>query len=154
MITRITCKARTMAAVAIASATLGLMAANVAQADSDSADSNHVVTSVKVVFADLDLGTPNDSKLLFMRLQDAAELVCGDGFETVDLAERRDIRNCQQQAIESAVARVDRPLLSTLYDRHFPHEPLEGVSRVSLAPGEVSAPVRVEVINVTAARRG
>ncbi len=148
MIIRIARTARTMAAGAIASAALGLVSVNVAHADSD-----NDVSSVKVVFSDLDLATPKGSMLLFIRLQDAAETVCGDDFQTVSLVERREIRQCQQAAVESAVARVDRPLLTALYDRHYPDEPLPGASRVSLAPGEVSAPVRVEVINV-AARRG
>jgi UrcA family protein len=142
-----------MVAVALASATLGLTGATVAQADSERPNLDETVASVKVAFSDLDLGSKKDSKLLYIRLQDAAETVCGDDLQTVTLTERREIRQCQQEAIESAVARVDRPLLTTLYDRHFPREPLEASSRVSFAPGQVSAPVRVEVITV-AARRG
>ena len=153
MITRIFCNPRTAATIAVAAATLGLMSANIAKADSNSPDSDNEVRSVTVHFSDLDLAKRKDSKLLYIRLKDAAEDVCGDEFETMDLAVRFEIRQCEQQAIESAVARVDRPLLTTLYDRHFPREPLEAGSRVSFAPGQVSAPVRVEVVNVTA-RRG
>jgi UrcA family protein len=152
MITHITRKACTLAAVAAASATVCLMSANVARADSDRPNSDNDVRSVKVHFAGLDLTTRKGSKLLYIRLQDAAEDVCGDAFETVNLAERHDIRQCEQKAIESAVARVDRPLLTVLYDRHFPREPLEGASRVSFAPGEVAPPVRVEFIDVIAGR--
>jgi len=147
MIIRMARKARIVAAAAVASATLGLMGSNVAHADS-----NLESSSVKVGFADLDLNTPKGSKLLYIRLQNAAETVCGNRFETVNLTERHEIWQCQQQAIESAVARVDMPLLTALYDRHFRAEPLDAAARVSFAPGEVSAPVRVEIVNVAAHR--
>ena len=146
MITRIT--RRAVFAAAVASATLGLMSVSVARADDD-----HDVSSVKVNFGDLDLTTRHGSKTLYLRLQNAANDVCGDTVGNLNFPELRQIRRCDQEAIESAVARVDRPLLTALYDRHFPREQLVGGSRVSYAPGEVSAPLRVEVINV-AARRG
>ncbi len=146
MITRTT--RRAVFAAAVASATLGLMSVSVARADGD-----QEVSSVKVNFGDLDVSTMKGSKTLYLRLQNAANDVCGDTVGILSFPELRQIRRCDQEAIESAVARVDRPLLTALYDRHFPHDQLVGGSRVSYAPGEVSAPLRVEVINV-AARRG
>ncbi len=121
---------KTLFAVACAAISVGLLSARPAIADEDS-----VTESVHVTYVDLDLATAQGSKLLFMRLQDAARFVCGDAFETADLSERLEIERCQQAAIENAVVQVDRPLLTTMYDRHYPREAIAD-TRVSVRSGE------------------
>ncbi len=49
----------------------------------------------------------------------------------VDIWQLRDIDQCEQQAIESAVVQINQPLLTALYDRHYPYAPM--VSRVNAA---------------------
>ena len=84
------------------------------------ADGIEVTESVRVHFGDLDLNTPNGAHLLYLRLKNAAKSVCGDEFEAIDLKDRGDIIDCQRDAIQHAVEHVDRPLLTTLYDRRNP----------------------------------
>lgn len=81
-------------------------------------------THITVHFADLNLNTPADAHTLYVRLKGAARTACGDETEVVDLTQFRDIERCEQQAIETAVAQIDRPTLTALYDKHFPREPL------------------------------
>lgn len=90
------------------------------------------VTSVRVRFADLDLNTNSGTHDLYMRLRGAARSACGDETEIVDLTEYRDIIRCEQTSIEKAVAQIDRPLLTALYDKHYPREPLTPETRVQL----------------------
>src|SRR5262245_10728681 len=73
--------------------------------------------SVQVMYPDLDLNTNKGTKLLFVRLQDAARAVCGSVFDTPYLTERHEINQCQQAAVENAVMHVDRPRLTALYDK-------------------------------------
>ena len=87
--------------------------------------------SVRVTFSDLDLGTANGAKTLFMRLQDAARQVCGNPFETVDLTDHLEAEQCQQGAIENAVVQIHSPLLTARYDRHYRREAIPD-SRVSV----------------------
>jgi UrcA family protein len=87
---------------------------------------------ITVRFADLDLNTRQGTHQVYMRLRGAATTACGDSTAFVDLNEMRDIERCEQQAIETAVAQINRPMLTALYDKHFPHQPLPQVSAASL----------------------
>lgn len=80
-------------------------------------------TSVTVHFGDLDLNSQSGAHHLYLRLKLAAQSVCGDEYEAIDLSQRRDIMECQRVAIEHAVEHVDRPQLTALYDRYHPREP-------------------------------
>ena len=117
---------KTLFAVTCAAMTVGLLTGSPAIADDDS-----VTESVHVTYVDLDLASAHGTKLLFMRLQDAARFVCGDSFETPELSERLEMQRCQQTAIENAVVQVDRPRLTTMYDRHYPREAIRD-TRVSV----------------------
>jgi UrcA family protein len=87
------------------------------------ADSSQVASET-VHFADLDLTSRKGAERLYIRLQNAAGVVCDDDGEYVDLYESREVHQCEQKALETAVAQIDRPLVTSLYDRHFPHEAL------------------------------
>jgi UrcA family protein len=80
-------------------------------------------STVTVRFGDLDLDSQNGAHHLYLRLKLAAQSVCGDEHDAIDLRDRGDIERCQQTAIEHAVERVDRPMLTALYDRRYPREP-------------------------------
>jgi UrcA family protein len=115
---------KTLFAAACAAMTVGLLTGSPAIADD-------VTESVRVTYVDLDLASAHGTKLLFMRLQDAARVVCGDTFATLELSERLEMQRCQQTAIENAVVQVDRPRLTTMYDRHYPREAIPD-TRVSV----------------------
>jgi UrcA family protein len=89
------------------------------------------VMSVKVRFGDLDLTTTRGTRMLYLRLTNAARTVCDDRFDVLDLEAAHDIRKCEQTATENAVAQIDRPRLTALYNKRFPREPLLAPVRVS-----------------------
>jgi UrcA family protein len=125
---------RTSPLVQAASATLLAVSAPavVTRAASAFADDSET-QQITVHFADLDLTTPNGAKQLYMRLKGAAEVVCGDDdADNVFLEERRAIWHCEQESVERAVAQVDHPLLTALYDKHYPHEAIAPAATASL----------------------
>jgi UrcA family protein len=113
------------------------------------------VTSVTVRFADLDLNTAKGSKRLYLRLKNAAETVCGDDSSIIAPEELRSVHMCEQTAIGTAVAQVDQPRLTVLYDHHFPREPLTATMRMSYTPAAGATPTaRLEgqVVDVVVGR--
>jgi UrcA family protein len=85
--------------------------------------------SVRVRFADLDLNSPAGAERLYRRLSIAARDVCGDESEIIDLRQIADIHACRNEALEGAVAGVDRPLLTAAFERHHPGTVLVAESR-------------------------
>jgi UrcA family protein len=81
-----------------------------AHADSSSASAPHVV----VRFADLDLARAEGVAALYTRLSGAAREVCAP-LESRELERARRFRACVADALATAVAEVDRPLLSSYY---------------------------------------
>jgi UrcA family protein len=71
--------------------------------------------SVVVRFGDLDLSRSEGAKQLYQRLNSAAETVCAplDGGE---LVRHMKFRECVRTAINTAVAKVDRPALTAYYE--------------------------------------
>jgi UrcA family protein len=84
------------------------------------------VTKLRVQFADLNLNTPHGAHELYARLSGAADIACGDQAELADISEMRAIAACRQKAIEDAVARINRPRLTAVYDEHYRKEALVG----------------------------
>ncbi|MEJ0034802.1 MAG: UrcA family protein [Gammaproteobacteria bacterium] len=122
-----TARSTTFLVFATLAAATGLMlSATPAHADQD-----HVATSVEINYADLDLNTPKDVKVLYLRLKDAAANACGDDASFMGLAERDALLKCEQVAIEKAVEQIDRPRLTARYDRNFPRDPALVAARVS-----------------------
>ncbi len=73
--------------------------------------------SVTVRVSDLDLKQPADAAKLYQRIRRAAERACGDGLTGGSPLAQPVDRDCVLNAIAHAVAAVDRPLLTTIYQR-------------------------------------
>jgi UrcA family protein len=84
-----------------------LLAASAASADPAA------VRSVSVNYRDLNLSTINGAITLYERLKGAARRVC-DGPVT-GVAAYREWRSCYDAAIADAVAKVNSPLLTSVY---------------------------------------
>jgi UrcA family protein len=69
---------------------------------------------VDVHFADLDLTRTDGAAVLYQRLQGAARTVCAS-LDARDVASQMRFRGCVETAIGSAVAKVDRPLLTAYH---------------------------------------
>lgn len=74
--------------------------------------------SVVVRFAELDLQRAEGAATLYARLQHAARFVCDDA-TLVDGEARRAVRRCVRGALDDAVERIDRPLLTRLHGIHY-----------------------------------
>jgi UrcA family protein len=79
---------------------------------------------VRVHYGDLNPSTRNGATELYRRISFAAHEVCGDVMLPSFVNLSRAYRQCRQTAMEDAVAKVDAPKLTALYDRHFPDNPL------------------------------
>jgi UrcA family protein len=71
--------------------------------------------SITVKYADLNLASPSGALLLYERIRTAAQSACNYFWFETDAAEAR----CVQNTIASAVAKVDRPALSAVYNAKF-----------------------------------
>ncbi|HEX2788945.1 MAG TPA: UrcA family protein [Steroidobacteraceae bacterium] len=70
--------------------------------------------SVKVAYAGLDLSQPVGAQLLYRRLQQAAQGVCGR-LDPVDTAAYLRWQHCYDGALQRAVLQVNAPELLALY---------------------------------------
>lgn len=71
--------------------------------------------AVKVSYADLDLNRADDVRVLYRRLQRAADQVCGE-VPQMELARYQLHLRCQRATVESAILQVASPELLA-YDR-------------------------------------
>jgi UrcA family protein len=78
------------------------------------APAKNELPSMTVSYFDLDLATPAGVQTLYDRMKDAARTVCAS-LESKQLGRMSPWRDCYQQAVEDAVATVDRPALTALY---------------------------------------
>jgi len=84
---------------------LGFAATNVANADPQSPQ------SLTVQFGDLNLNNAQGADALFKRIKNAARDVCSN-FEGRTLSKKQLHAECVATALSTAIARVDRPMLS------------------------------------------
>ena len=77
-----------------------------------------------VHYEDLNVNTAAGAEQLYHRISLAAHAVCTDVGLPSSLTLHRIYKQCRQTAMEQAVAAVDRPKLTALYDQHFPDNPL------------------------------
>ena len=105
--------------IACVAVSLGVIGASPAFAAEELAAENGDTQTVDVYFPDLNLAKNKDAKLLFMRLRNAAEDICGTTFDAATLYSRLQVEQCQKEAIGQAVSKIDKPLLTAVYDRHF-----------------------------------
>jgi UrcA family protein len=73
------------------------------------------VPSVVVRFADLDLSRSEGAKVLYQRLNSAAETVCAP-YDAGEIARHRNFTACVRTAVATAVAKVNRPALTEYYE--------------------------------------
>ncbi len=73
------------------------------------------VPSVVVHFADLDLSGSEGASVLYRRLKGAAETVCAP-LDDRNLARHMRFQACVQNAISTAVTKVDQPALTAYYE--------------------------------------
>jgi UrcA family protein len=69
---------------------------------------------VEVHFSDLDLTRSEGAAALQQRLNAAAKTVCAS-FDARDLASQMRFKECVQTAIDSALTRIDQPVLTAYY---------------------------------------
>jgi UrcA family protein len=99
-----------MALVMFASVSTGL-AAGAARAG-EPADT-HV--SKVVSFRDLNLNSTEGAAVLYNRIKSAATEVCTGG-NSYDLSRFHAVQTCINESVSRAVAQVDRPMLTSLYE--------------------------------------
>jgi UrcA family protein len=87
------------------------MIATAAQAGEPADVPPHKVVS----FRDLNLNTTEGAEVLYKRIKSAAIEVCGVS-ESFDLARMYVPRTCISEAVSRAVAQVNRPMLTSLYE--------------------------------------
>ena len=72
---------------------------------------------VEVHFSDLDLTRSEGAAALHQRLYGAAKTVCAS-LDARDLASQMRFKDCVQTGVGSAVAKIDRPVLTAYYKAH------------------------------------
>jgi UrcA family protein len=70
----------------------------------------------RVTYGDLNLESPEGAKALYSRLRSAAQEVCSP-FDSKELSHRGAWRACVDGALEAAVAKIDKPLVSALHNQ-------------------------------------
>jgi UrcA family protein len=74
---------------------------------------------VRVAYGDLDLSGPHGSAVLLHRLHDAALIACGASeFSNADMQRSVERSACFHESLGRAVADVDAPTLTHLYNDH------------------------------------
>jgi UrcA family protein len=81
--------------------------------------------SVKVAYAGLDLSRPVGAQLLYRRLQQASQGVCGR-LDPIDTAAYLRWQHCYDGALQRAVLQVNAPQLLALYHSDASHAPSAG----------------------------
>ena len=71
-----------------------------------------------VSYRDLNIANPEGAKLLYARIEHAADFVCGYDLESYGTGMDTTFRNCKIRAIAQAVARVDQPELTAVMEQH------------------------------------
>ncbi|HEY3809062.1 MAG TPA: UrcA family protein [Steroidobacteraceae bacterium] len=74
--------------------------------------------SVTVRYADLDLNRPADVKTLYQRIRHAAYGACGERELTGSHLPLPSWQTCVRDAVDQAVAQLDRPALTAYHREH------------------------------------
>jgi UrcA family protein len=105
-----------------------LLVAAVSQSTARAAESGTAaiggVEQTRVHFRDLNIDRPEGAAVLYRRIERAAERVCGEPQLTGSYVISPFWRGCVTQAVEQAVATVDRPALTAYHREHAgsPHQ--------------------------------
>ncbi len=100
------------ARISVSFASLGCLLGS-AQAVADGSD--HVLRRVTVHYDDLNLSSAAGVNRLYRRIEGAARFSCGDAGRS--LREQSDWKSCYQRAIADAVAAVNSPAVTAVYNR-------------------------------------
>jgi UrcA family protein len=100
----------------LALALTGTLIAGGAQALADpAARPRSLEPSVTVRFADLNLNSPAGARVLYGRIQSAAQTVCGPSFSLWNGSQWHAWKECYRTTIDAAVRQIDRPVLTALH---------------------------------------
>ena len=81
------------------------------------ADTNTITTMQAISYADLDLNDRADARTMLRRINHAARDMCGDRMGNMSVSERYGVRACMREATREAVAELDHPMLTAVYER-------------------------------------
>ena len=98
---------RSLVLVLAAGSALGITCAGTAHAGD--------APSVAVSYKDLNLARPEDARVLYARLQEAAGAVCANYAIVADLQHRAVYERCYTQALATAVSQVNAPQVAALH---------------------------------------
>ena len=105
--------ARYVAAFGVAVLSFGAVSAH-ADKVSDKGSAADVPTTV-VGYSDLDLSKESDARSLYVRLQRASRLVCGDYRDQRNLKTKSMYNACYQESLARAVQNVDHASLTAVF---------------------------------------
>ena len=89
------------------------------------AESHAAPPSIKVAYAGLDLSQPVGAQLLYRRLQQASQRVCGR-LDPIDTGAYLRWQRCYDAALQRAVLQVNAPELLAVYRSYDGHAPNAG----------------------------
>ena len=74
--------------------------------------------AVKVSYSDLNINNEAGAKVLYSRLQSASQKVCGIGSHNIvrSLTETRKAQACYEEALTSAIEKLDSELLTVIHN--------------------------------------
>jgi UrcA family protein len=81
----------------------------------NAARADEAVATQRVSFKDLNLNSPEGAAVLYGRIKKAAYEVCGQG-NTYNLSQFHAVEHCVSDAVSRAVAQVNSPMLTNLYN--------------------------------------
>ena len=81
----------------------------------NAARADEAVVTQRVSFKDLNLNSPEGAAVLYGRIRRAANQVCGQ-WDTFNLSQWHAVHTCISDAVSRAVAQVNRPMLTSLYN--------------------------------------
>lgn len=82
----------------------------------NAARADEAVATQRVSFKDLNLNSPEGAAVLYRRIKTAANDVCGHS-DNVDLSQLHAVQICIGAAVSRAVAEVNSPMLTSLYNQ-------------------------------------
>jgi UrcA family protein len=95
--------------------------------------------SRSVSYADLNLDNEAGARAMLRRIRHAARDVCDDTWGRTSLRQRSYVRACVREAMERAVAELDRPVVTALYQDRQP--------AIVAAAAETQAPVQTAEVS-------
>jgi UrcA family protein len=99
----------------IAASVAALAFATAASAQSIHVTDTDTARQVKVSYGDLDLSHPAGAQVLIARVREAAGLACGEAPTLANLEQSQAYRACVVKTADGAIASLDAPIVSAMY---------------------------------------